>query len=418
MERPHGVKMESSLPSYYFNLAQIPTDQREHEYHYSGQTQSLSLEPFQMNASQFYNPWHSSSENWAVFRSNPVSESMAPLQHPGNSSPSWYATSLEPHEGSPKSRALGPETSQPENSHLYSLNSTPHPSTLSMGLLRDSTVQLNCRMSRDPHSDDLLDWSSDPATSFYFARDTCYRHPVQLETYEGDSLALRSTPPSPPVSISSPQSSSTTSINNMGPNASNTVADSNSPRASLGDQSEGDHNAEPYSKLIYRALKEADGHKLSLQQIYDWFMKNTSKGRDNSKGWQNSIRHNLSMNKGFEASKIEGCTRKKPQNLWALTQDAIDRGNVESTTRYRKSNHRKATSSSSAYPGRQRSGSKGGKAAKNAARTRHQIQREQDRERQFSSPTQSRTQQPQPQPSDDPASSLPTPPLGGHHFIN
>ncbi|KAJ5684406.1 uncharacterized protein N7477_000751 [Penicillium maclennaniae] len=268
-------------------------------------------------------------------------------------------------------------------------------------------------MSRDPHSDDLLDWSSDPATSFYFARDSCYRHPVQLETSERDSLALRSTPPSPPVSISSQQSSSTMSMNSMGPTASSTVADSNSPRASLGDQSEGDHNAEPYSKLIYRALKEADGHKLSLQQIYDWFMKNTSKGRDNSKGWQNSIRHNLSMNKGFEASKIEGCTRKKPQNLWALTQDAIDRGNVESTTRYRKSNHRKATSSSSAYPGRQRSGSKGGKAAKNAARTRHLVQRERDRERQFPSPTQSRTQQPQPQPSNDPASALLTPPFGG-----
>ncbi|KAJ5289847.1 Aldolase-type TIM barrel [Penicillium atrosanguineum] len=87
------------------------------------------------------------------------------------------------------------------------------------------------------------------------------------------------------------------SINSMGPTASNTVADSNSPRTSLGDQSEGDHNGEPYSKLIYRALKDADGHRLSLQQIYDWFIKNTSKGRDSTKGWQNSIRHNLSMNK-------------------------------------------------------------------------------------------------------------------------
>ncbi|KAJ5132182.1 hypothetical protein N7448_006340 [Penicillium atrosanguineum] len=226
-----------------------------------------------------------------------------------------------------------------------------------------------------------------------------------METSEGIALALRATPPSPPISIFSKQSSSSMSINSMGPTASNTVADSNSPRTSLGDQSEGDHNGEPYSKLIYRALKDADGHRLSLQQIYDWFIKNTSKGRDSTKGWQNSIRHNLSMNKGFEASKIDGCTRKKPQNLWALTQDAINRGYVESTTRYRKSNHRKAISSNFPFLGRQRSGSKGGKAAKHATKTRHPIQHEH-------SPTQSQTQLPQPQPSGDLASPLPTPPFG------
>ncbi|KAJ5137608.1 hypothetical protein N7526_003841 [Penicillium atrosanguineum] len=219
------------------------------------------------------------------------------------------------------------------------------------------------------------------------------------------------------------------SINSMGPTASNTVADSNSPRTSLGDQSEGDHNGEPYSKLIYRALKDADGHRLSLQQIYDWFIKNTSKGRDSTKGWQNSIRHNLSMNKvrpltpntsiipaagfisnqfhitihfpGFEASKIDGCTRKKPQNLWALTQDAINRGYVESTTRYRKSNHRKATSSNFPFLGRQRSGSKGGRPQNMRRR----------RATQFSTSIHQR-KLPQPQPSGDLASPLPTPPFG------
>lgn len=53
----------------------------------------------------------------------------------------------------------------------------------------------------------------------------------------------------------------------------------------------------PYSHLIYEALKGAPEKKLPLQGIYGWFQKNTSKGKDkNSKGWQNSIRHNLSMN--------------------------------------------------------------------------------------------------------------------------
>lgn len=54
---------------------------------------------------------------------------------------------------------------------------------------------------------------------------------------------------------------------------------------------------QPYAQLIYRALKEAPGHTMILRDIYDWFKKNTEKAADKeTKGWQNSIRHNLSMN--------------------------------------------------------------------------------------------------------------------------
>jgi hypothetical protein len=56
-------------------------------------------------------------------------------------------------------------------------------------------------------------------------------------------------------------------------------------------------NAEPYAQLIYRALKDAPGYGMVLKDIYDWFEKNTDKAKNpSSKGWQNSIRHNLSMN--------------------------------------------------------------------------------------------------------------------------
>ena len=58
-----------------------------------------------------------------------------------------------------------------------------------------------------------------------------------------------------------------------------------------------DHGAdEPYAKLIYRALMSAPNHSMVLQQIYQWFRDNTSKGSSDTKGWMNSIRHNLSMN--------------------------------------------------------------------------------------------------------------------------
>ena len=53
----------------------------------------------------------------------------------------------------------------------------------------------------------------------------------------------------------------------------------------------------PYSQLIYRALRATDGHRLKLQEIYTWFEQNTDKADGSQHGWQNSIRHNLSMNK-------------------------------------------------------------------------------------------------------------------------
>lgn len=59
---------------------------------------------------------------------------------------------------------------------------------------------------------------------------------------------------------------------------------------------------EPYAKLIEKALRSRPDHAMQLQEIYQWFVENTDKTRayqaqsKESKGWQNSIRHNLSMN--------------------------------------------------------------------------------------------------------------------------
>ena len=59
---------------------------------------------------------------------------------------------------------------------------------------------------------------------------------------------------------------------------------------------DGSVNCEPYAQLIFRALKGAPGYKMVLKDIYRWFEKNTDKASKSSRGWQNSIRHNLSMN--------------------------------------------------------------------------------------------------------------------------
>jgi hypothetical protein len=54
---------------------------------------------------------------------------------------------------------------------------------------------------------------------------------------------------------------------------------------------------QPYAQLIYKALLHAKGHTMILRDIYDWFKQHTDKASaSETKGWQNSIRHNLSMN--------------------------------------------------------------------------------------------------------------------------
>ncbi|PGH17963.1 hypothetical protein AJ79_00862 [Helicocarpus griseus UAMH5409] len=144
-------------------------------------------------------------------------------------------------------------------------------------------------------------------------------------------------------------------------------------------ENDDERSDEPYAKLIYRALKTAPENKMVLKEIYEWFEKNTNKAKNSdSKGWQNSIRHNLSMNAAFEGMKDisspDGGSRKTA-NVWVLTKDALEHG-VQSTTRYRKPGaHKKSPKSKHPAPQRQRSGAKGGRAAKKAAKMRR-VQQE------------------------------------------
>lgn len=64
---------------------------------------------------------------------------------------------------------------------------------------------------------------------------------------------------------------------------------------------DGDDNSKiddtPYAQLLYKALMSTEDHAMTLQQIYQWFRENTDKAKNTEhKGWQNSVRHNLSMN--------------------------------------------------------------------------------------------------------------------------
>ncbi|CAF2934087.1 unnamed protein product [Rotaria sp. Silwood2] len=54
-----------------------------------------------------------------------------------------------------------------------------------------------------------------------------------------------------------------------------------------------------YSQLILFALKQSGHDKMTLQMIYDWVAENFPYFKKMEPTWQNSIRHNLSLNKWF-----------------------------------------------------------------------------------------------------------------------
>ena len=87
------------------------------------------------------------------------------------------------------------------------------------------------------------------------------------------------------------------------PEAYSTMLPTRPPRSSPNDEYDIDDEEEgaggkPYARLIFEALLQSPGHRMMLRDIYEWFELNTTKPRESgTNGWQNSIRHNLSMNK-------------------------------------------------------------------------------------------------------------------------
>ncbi|OGM42209.1 forkhead domain protein [Aspergillus bombycis] len=253
-----------------------------------------------------------------------------------------------------------------------SMTSGPTPGQLRPGLSRTDDSRTCSEWMRESGKD--VSYASKPDR--YTAPPEAfgpYQRPSGILTTTYPIAAL--TPPSPAFSASSCQMSSP--VLKSEPVRVDT-------RATPANAEEDASIDPPYSTLIYKALRGAPGKKLSLQEIYGWFEENTTKGKDrSSKGWQNSIRHNLSMNAGFEAVRVEKAPGKKALNYWRLTDEAITHG-IQSTTRYRKqANYKKTVGSDPPAPQRQRSGAKGGKATKITAKFRRFMNQDEPRKERY-----------------------------------
>ncbi|XP_041063392.1 forkhead box L3 [Carcharodon carcharias] len=96
-----------------------------------------------------------------------------------------------------------------------------------------------------------------------------------------------------------------------------------------------------YIALIAMAIQQSPGNRVTLSGIYDFIITKFPYYRANQRAWQNSIRHNLSLNSCFVKVPRSGGNERGKGNFWTFASgcesmlDLFENGNYRRRRRRR-----------------------------------------------------------------------------------
>lgn len=97
------------------------------------------------------------------------------------------------------------------------------------------------------------------------------------------------------------------------------------------------------------AIRASPSQELYLTDIYSYVQKNFPFYRKEDKGWKNSIRHNLSLNKSFLRKPPPNRTEGRKSSLWFIdpqSEDMYENGDYRRRKKSKNSNFTKRSTSS------------------------------------------------------------------------